>query len=75
VTVTVVACTAAIWGALTGSGFLAGRRDAVLRTAAPRAGDLRTDALRLALAGRFFLTELLFMELTIASNLPPAQKI
>ena len=36
-------------------------RGAALRTAA-RAGDLRTGVLRAALAGRFFLTERLFME-------------
>jgi hypothetical protein len=50
-----------------GSGFLTGRRDtdlaAALREAvAGRRGDLRTALLRLALAARFFFTELLFME-------------
>jgi hypothetical protein len=64
-------------GFLAGSGFLGGSRlTAVFRAAAARAGDLRpTAAARLALAGRFFFTERLFMEPTISSNLRTEQKI
>jgi len=50
-------------------------RESDLRTDAERTGDLRTDVLRLALAGRFFLTERLFMELTISSKPTIEQKI
>ena len=73
--------TAATLAALGDSGFRAERRAAEgLRAAvAARCGDLRAATFRLvlvlALAGRFFFTEFLFMELTIASNLLTEQKI
>jgi hypothetical protein len=55
--------------------FFADFREASLRDAAARVVDLRTAVLRLAFAGRFFLTERLFMEPTIAFELTDEQKI
>jgi hypothetical protein len=63
----------------TASGFLARCLELgfaeVLRAAAARLGDLRTALVRLALAARFFFTELLFMELTIAFKFAAEQRI
>jgi hypothetical protein len=61
--------------ARTGADFFADCRETSLRDAAARALDLRTAGLRPAFAGRFFLTERLFMEPTIASDLTNEQKI
>jgi hypothetical protein len=58
-----------------GEAFFANFREASLRDAAARVDDLRTAVLRLAFAGRFFLTERLFMAPTIASDLTNEQKI
>jgi hypothetical protein len=58
-----------------GDAFFADFREASFRDAATRVVDLRTAILRLAFAGRFFLTERLFMEPTIASDLTNEQKI
>jgi hypothetical protein len=58
-----------------GATFFADCREASLRDATARVVDLRTAVLRLAFAGRFFLTERLFMEPTITSDLTNEQKI
>jgi hypothetical protein len=63
------------FAARTGADFFAGCREASLREAAARVDDLRTAVLRLALAGRFFFTERLFMEPTISSKPTNEQKI
>jgi hypothetical protein len=53
---------APFFAAVTGCGFRATDLATVFRAATGRRGDLRTAVLRLALTGRFLLTERLFME-------------
>jgi hypothetical protein len=58
-----------------GADFFTAWRAELLRDAAARVDALRAVCPRPAVAGRFFFTKRLFMELTIASDLTNTQKI